>query len=82
MPPGQMADKGWNTPQKLLDTSWEDRVECLNQAGYTRYQEPAPPTMLADASQLLVDRYDGDLRQLREAADREHRQRTPVANGI
>ena len=65
-----MADKGWNTPQKLLDTSWEDRVECLNQAGYTRYQERTA-TMLADASQLLVDRYDGDLRQLREAADRD-----------
>ncbi len=64
-----LVERGWNTPQKLLDASWEDRAKCLNQAGYSRYDERTA-TMLGDASHLLVDRYDGDLRQLRDAADR------------
>lgn len=68
-----LAEQGWTTPQKLLESSWEARAKCLNEAGYARYDERTA-TMLGDATQLLVDRYNGDLRQLRQAADYDPRQ--------
>lgn len=67
-----LHDKGWNTPQNMLEASWEERTKCLNQAGYARYDERTA-TMLGDAAQLLIDRYDGDLRQLREVSNHDPR---------
>ncbi len=43
-------------------------MEVLNEAGYARYQERTS-TMLGDSAQLLVERWSGDVRRLREAAD-------------
>lgn len=65
-----LADKGWTTPQKMLSATWEERAKTLNESGYARYDERTS-TMLADTSQLIVDRYDGDLSKLREAAGRD-----------
>ena len=59
--------RGWTTAAKLADSAWEDRVEALNDAGYTRYQERTA-TMLGDTAKSLLERYDGDLRKLREEA--------------
>jgi endonuclease III len=71
-----LNQQGWNTPQKMLDASWEERARCLNEAGYARYDERTA-AMLGDSSQFLVEHYDGDLRQLRKAAehnpDQEHK---------
>lgn len=58
------------TPRKMLDAGWQGRVDVLTTHGYKRYDERTS-TMLGDSSQLLLDRYAGDLRNLREAAGRE-----------
>lgn len=42
----------------------------VNQAGYARYDEKTS-RMLADTSNLLMKRYHGDLRDRREAAERD-----------
>lgn len=67
-----LAKQGWNTPDRLLDSSWEERARVLNQAGYARYDERTA-TMLADSARLLVERWRGDLRRLRREAERDPR---------
>jgi endonuclease III len=62
--------KGWTSPSRMVAASWEERAQTLNQAGYARYDERTS-TMLADASAMLVERYHGDLRRLREEAGRD-----------
>jgi endonuclease III len=71
-----LADAGWTTPASMLDSTWEERTRVLNRAGYARYDE-STARYLEQTTTLLTDRYDGDLRNLREEAgrdpDREHR---------
>lgn len=65
-----LAKAGWTSPEKLLDSSWSERARVLNRAGYARYDERTS-TMLAETAQLVTDRWRGDLRRLRDEADRE-----------
>jgi endonuclease III len=65
-----LAKRGWRTAPKLAESTWEQRVKALNEAGYTRYQERTA-TMLGDMTEHLLEEYDGDLRKLRDAADRD-----------
>jgi hypothetical protein len=65
-----LSRQGWRSPHKLAESTWEQRVRALNDAGYTRYQERAA-TMLGDLTDHLLERYDGDLRTLRDEADRD-----------
>jgi len=65
-----LAERGWRTPDKLAESTWEQRVMALNEAGYTRYQERTA-TMLGDLTDHLLERYDGDLRKLRDEAERD-----------
>lgn len=65
-----LADAGWTTAEHLADSSWDERVDVLNEAGYTRYQERTA-TMLGDTAELVRDRWRGDLRRLRDEADRD-----------
>jgi hypothetical protein len=65
-----LAKRGWRSPRKLAESTWEQRVKALNEAGYTRYQERTA-TMLGDLTEHLLERYGGDLRRLREEAERE-----------
>jgi endonuclease III len=60
---------GWTTAAAMADASWEDRTRVLNRSGYARYDESTSRN-LADACRHLLDAYDGDVRGLREAADR------------
>ncbi len=62
--------RGWRTARRLADSSWEERVEAMNNAGYTRYQERTA-TMLGEMSERLLERWGGDLRKLREEAERD-----------
>jgi endonuclease III len=61
---------GWRSPRKLAESTWAQRVEALNEAGYARYQERTA-TMLGDLTEHLLERYGGDLRKLREQAGRD-----------
>jgi endonuclease III len=58
---------GWTTAAKMAASSWEDRARTLNESGYARYDERTA-SQLGEACDLLLARYDGDLRQLRSAA--------------
>jgi endonuclease III len=63
-----LSARGYTSPRSMLAATWQDRVAALGEGGYARYDE-STATYLADTSQLLVDRYDGDLRRLRAEAD-------------
>jgi hypothetical protein len=65
-----LAGRGWRSPRKMAASTWEQRVTALNEAGYTRYQERTA-TMLGDLTDHLLDRWGGDLRKLREEAERD-----------
>jgi hypothetical protein len=65
-----MIDQGWTTAEKLAATSWDERVRVLNENGYARFDERTA-TMLGDACDLLLERYRGDLRKLRQEAGRD-----------
>ncbi len=67
---GALADKGWTTPEKVAESTWEQRAKTLNEAGYARCDEHTS-MMLGAMAQLLLDRYEGDLRKLREEDDRQ-----------
>lgn len=70
---GALFRAGWRTPQRMAGAGREARVRVLNRSGYARYDE-STSRMLGDSCALLLDRYGGDLRRLREAAGR-HPQR-------
>lgn len=65
-----LFDAGWTTPEKMHDATWRQRTDTLNAAGYARYDE-STSRMLGDTTELLLEDYDGDLRKLRHAADRD-----------
>lgn len=62
-----LFDRGWTTPRKMAKTTWEQRVKALDEGGYVRYDERTS-TMLGETAQLVIDKYGGDLRRLRESA--------------
>ena len=61
--------RGWTTSRKLADSSWDDRVRVLNNAGYARYDERTA-TMLGNGAERVLNEYRGDLRKLRARAAR------------
>lgn len=63
---------GWRTARGLAQSSWDERVEALTEGGYTRYRERTA-TMLGDTSRHVLECWSGDLRKLRDAADRAPR---------
>lgn len=65
-----LGDAGWTTARKLAASTWAERAKVLNRAGYARYDERTS-TMLGDTAALLLDRYGGDLRRLRDEAARD-----------
>jgi hypothetical protein len=65
-----LADQGWTTADKMVGATWEQRTRTLNQAGYARYDE-STSGMLGDTAEMLLDKYGGDLRRLRDAAERD-----------
>jgi hypothetical protein len=62
--------EGWTNARKLADSTWEERVLVLDRNGYARYDERTS-TMLGQDSELLLERYGGDLRKLRDEAVRD-----------
>jgi endonuclease III len=61
---------GCRSPRKMRDASWQERVDALGRGHYRRYDERTS-TMLGDGAGLLIDRWRGDLRRLRDEADQE-----------
>ncbi|HCT84271.1 MAG: endonuclease [Candidatus Margulisiibacteriota bacterium] len=75
---------GWTSPQKMIEASWQQRVEALDRAGYARYDE-STSSKLEENSRKIINHYHGDLNQLREAAHhdpQQERQLLKQFNGI
>jgi endonuclease III len=56
---------GYRTPRAMAKASWQDRVDALGRGHYRRYDERTS-VMLGDGANLLLDRWHGDLRGLRD----------------
>lgn len=65
-----LVAEGWTTAGAMADSTWERRARVLNEAGYARYDERTA-SMLGELSQVVRDRYRGDLRELRDEAGRD-----------
>lgn len=65
-----LADAHWTTPEKMAKATWRERTDVLNRSGYARYDE-STSRMLEDTANILLEKYDGDLRKLREAANQD-----------
>jgi endonuclease III len=63
---------GYRTPEAMRDASWQDRVDALGRGHYRRYDERTA-TMLGEGAELCLERWHGDLRELRTAADGDAR---------
>lgn len=63
-----LADDGLTTAGAMADSTWCARTDILNFSGYARYDESTSRALGATA-ELLIDRYSGDLRKLRDKAD-------------
>jgi hypothetical protein len=61
---------GWSTPARMAATTWEERTRLLNRSGYARYDE-STSRRFGEMAEMLIERYDGDLRRLREAASHD-----------
>ena len=66
----ELFGAGYRSPAAMARASWQDRVDALGRGRYRRYDERTA-TMLGDAAAQLSERWHGDLRRLREAADGE-----------
>lgn len=79
-----LIDAGWTTADKMAGSTWADRTQVLNHAGYARYDE-STSRMLGDTAERLVADYGGDLRKLRDQAGKdpaEERKRLKVFKGL
>ena len=65
----ELSAAGFRTPQRMDRATWQQRVDALGRGHYRRYDE-STATRLGDGARLLLDTYRGDLRALRDAADR------------
>ena len=68
---------GLTTPRRMVEASWQDRVDVITWHGYKRYDERTA-TMLGDTARLVLERYRGDLRRLRVAAQYEAAKEKPL----
>jgi hypothetical protein len=66
----ELISTGYRTPQRVADADWQELVDALGRAHYKRYDESAASRLGANASTVL-DKYDGDLRELAEEAERD-----------
>src|SRR6059058_12263 len=65
-----LIEAGLTTPQKMARATWQQLVDVITWHGYKRYDERTS-TMLGDTAELLLNKYEGDLRKLRDAAGRD-----------
>ncbi|NGO12491.1 endonuclease [Streptomyces sp. HC44] len=63
-----LHEAGLRDPRRMADASWQERVDALGEGGYRRYDERTA-TMLGDGAELVLERWGGDLRRMRDEAD-------------
>jgi len=62
--------EGWITAEKMADATWAQRRDALARGRYGQYDEQHAG-YLGEVAELCVDKWQGDLRKLRDAADRD-----------
>jgi hypothetical protein len=60
-----LFDAGMRDPRRMAAATWQQRVDALGVGHYRRYDERTA-TQLGKGAELLLGRYGGDLRRLRE----------------
>ncbi|MEV4876397.1 endonuclease [Streptomyces cyaneofuscatus] len=63
-----LFDHGMRSPRRMVDATWQQRVDALGEGHYRRYDERTA-TQLGEGAQLVLDTWRGDLRRLRAEAD-------------
>lgn len=66
----ELFDRFGTTSRGIADSTWQGRVDALNDAGYARYQERTA-SMLGDVADFVGEEYGHDLRELRAVAERD-----------
>jgi endonuclease III len=61
-----LLERGWNSAFEMAKTDSRERAQVLAQAGYPQADRAA--RRLGEATDAVLDRYEGDLGQLRTAA--------------
>ncbi|MER8004414.1 endonuclease [Streptomyces sp. NPDC094149] len=64
----ELYETGLRDPRRMAGADWQRRVDALGRGGYRRYDERTA-TQLGEGAQLLTERWGGDLRRMRKAAD-------------
>lgn len=59
--------RSWRMPSALRESTWQQRVDALGRAHYKRYDE-GTATNLGRAAELIQDRWQDDLRRMRDEA--------------
>jgi hypothetical protein len=62
-----LSQAGLRTAARMRESTWQERVRLLGEAGYRRFDERTA-TMLGDGAELVTTRWGGDLRRLHEEA--------------
>lgn len=68
--------RAYGTPRKMLDATWQQRVDALGRAHYVRYDE-STATALGEGARLLLDDHGGDLRRIRDGDVKARLRRFP-----
>ncbi|WP_054812422.1 hypothetical protein [Nocardia arizonensis] len=66
----ELVDSGYRTPQRVADAEWQELVDALGRGHYRRYDE-STATRLGEMATAVLDRYDGDLRELGERSEHD-----------
>ncbi len=61
-------DRGYDTPEKIHNASWQQLVDLLGEGGYRRYDE-LTASNLHDTMQTLLDEYGGKITTVYEQSD-------------
>lgn len=64
----ELVDAGFGTPEKMRGAARQDVIDALGRAHYTRMDEQTT-TALGEGAEIVLDRWDGDLRTMRREAD-------------
>lgn len=66
----ELVGSGYRTPQRVADAGWQELVDALGRGHYRRYDE-STATNLGELATAVLERYDGDLRELGERAEHD-----------
>ncbi|MBH0778871.1 HhH-GDP family DNA glycosylase [Nocardia bovistercoris] len=66
----ELVGGGYRTPRRVADAERQELVDALGRGHYRRYDE-STATNLGELATAVLERYDGDLRELGEEAEHD-----------